>query len=160
MHPSIKKTKGPCIILAGAGTGKTYTIVEKVKYIIQNKIYDPEKIVCLTFSNEAANSLHERVAPILKENQEPIIKTFHSFCAELLREHGDKIGINSKFTILTPDNAKILIHKNFKISPNSCHKYVNAMHTAKDLGITQNEFKEHIDKNLPKKTTRRNRRRA
>jgi len=53
----ISKTEGPCVILAGAGTGKTYTIVEKAKYLVENKIYPSNKIVCLTFSNEAADSL-------------------------------------------------------------------------------------------------------
>lgn len=58
---AIAKVKGPCVILAGAGTGKTHAIVEKIKYLIKNKIYNPERIVCITFSNEAANSLLARV---------------------------------------------------------------------------------------------------
>ncbi|MEK6850412.1 MAG: UvrD-helicase domain-containing protein, partial [Nanoarchaeota archaeon] len=65
---AIEKKDGPCIILAGAGTGKTYTIVEKIKYLIENKIYSPEKIVCITFSNEAANNLILRIDKILGQN--------------------------------------------------------------------------------------------
>src|SRR3989344_3402643 len=91
----------PCIILAGAGTGKTYTIVEKVKHIIKNEIYNPEKIVCLTFSNEAALSIRSRILKIVNE-KEPIVKTFHSFCAELLRKYGEKIGIMENFKIILP----------------------------------------------------------
>ena len=58
---AIEKSKGPCIIFAGAGTGKTHAIVEKVKYLVKNKVYMPERIVCLTFSNEAANHLLGRI---------------------------------------------------------------------------------------------------
>ena len=73
---AIEKVKGPCVVFAGAGTGKTYTIVEKIKYLIKNKICSPEKIVCLTFSNEAANSLFSRAgrALNLEIGKEPIIK--------------------------------------------------------------------------------------
>ncbi|MEK6852670.1 MAG: UvrD-helicase domain-containing protein, partial [Nanoarchaeota archaeon] len=57
----INSNTGPCVILAGAGTGKTYALVEKIKYLVQNKHYNPEEIVCLTFSNEAADSLQMRI---------------------------------------------------------------------------------------------------
>src|SRR3989338_8619501 len=107
---AITKSVGPCIILAGAGTGKTYTIVEKLKYLISNKIYSPERIVCITFSNEAANNLLTRVqkAVSLEHGKEPVIKTFHSFSADLLRKYGNKININSEFNILDPDEAKVV----------------------------------------------------
>jgi len=87
---AISQTKEPCVILAGAGTGKTHIIVEKVKYLIKNDIYKPEKIVCITFSNEACNSLASRIRKALPEHsEEPIIKTFHAFSADLLKKHGD-----------------------------------------------------------------------
>ncbi len=144
---AIKKVKGPCVILAGAGTGKTYTIVEKIKYLIENNIYSPEKIVCLTFSNEAANSLKERTLSIIKD-KEPIIKTFHAFCADLLRLYGEKIGINQEFKILLPDDAKIMLHKNFKLQPNLCHKFINEIGIAKDLGITLESLENYLKNNL------------
>ena len=147
---AIQKIKGPCIILAGAGTGKTYTIVEKIKYLLKNKIYPPEKIVCLTFSNEAANSLRNRILKVLEDDKEPIIKTFHSFCSDLLKKHGEKMGINENFKILLPEDAKIILHKNFKVPPLNCHKYISTIGTAKDLGITINEIDKYLEKNLPK----------
>lgn len=142
---AIHKTDGPCVILAGAGTGKTYTIVEKIKYILEKKIYRPSRIVCLTFSNEAAASMRARILKVTND-EEPIIRTFHSFCADLLRKHGSKIGIDGKFKILLPDDAKILLHKNFKVLPYNCHSYVSAISTAKDLGIRIEDFKEYLDK--------------
>src|SRR3989338_1119850 len=63
----ITQATGPCVILAGAGTGKTYAMVEKVKYLVDSQIYKPEKIACLTFSNEAARSLEERIKKSLSQ---------------------------------------------------------------------------------------------
>lgn len=149
---AIQKITGPCVILAGAGTGKTHTIVEKIKYIINTNIYKPEKIVCLTFSNEAVNSLIKRVIHSNNQNEQPIIKTFHSFCADILKKHGSKIGIPKDFKILLPDDAKIILHKNFKITPYLCHKYINEIGIAKDIGISPKKIKSYLEeKNLPSK---------
>jgi DNA helicase II / ATP-dependent DNA helicase PcrA len=142
MNP-ITKTSGPCVVLAGAGTGKTHIIIEKLKYIFENQIYPIDKIVCITFSNEAANNLYSRIKPFVKE-KEPLIKTFHSFSADLLREHGEKIGIKTNFSVLTPDDAKILLHKFFRVLPNNCHKYIETIGTAKDLGIKEEEFEKYL----------------
>ncbi len=145
---AIEKTHGPCIILAGAGTGKTHTIVEKLKHLIQNKIYSPEKIVCLTFSNEAANEMRRRIIPLLEENEkEPTISTFHSFCAELIRKHGSKIGIKKDFKILLPDDAKILLHKNLKVQAGKCHSYIQEIGIAKDIGITLETIETYLQNN-------------
>src|SRR3989344_3341710 len=95
----ITKHHGACVILAGAGTGKTYTIIEKIKYLIENNIYDPKKIVCITFSNEAANNLIVRMQKILPSGKEPVVRTFHGFSADLLRGYGKEIGINEDFNI-------------------------------------------------------------
>jgi DNA helicase II / ATP-dependent DNA helicase PcrA len=130
---SVKEISKPCVILAGAGTGKTYTIVEKVKYILENKLFNPEKIVCITFSNEAANNLYTRIKSFSEE--EPIIKTFHSFSADLLRKYGEEIGIKTNFSVLSPDDSKILLHKYFGVLPNNCHRYIETISIAKDLGI-------------------------
>ncbi len=151
MIKAIKKTQGPCIVLAGAGTGKTHTIVEKIKYLIEKKIYPPEKIVCITFSNEATNSLFSRIKKLLPDTQEPIIRTFHSFSADLLRQFGDKINVKKNFTIITPDDAKITLHKYFSTLPSNCHKYIETIGTAKDLGISIEEIEKFIEKKLNSK---------
>jgi len=134
---AIEKVHGPCVVFAGAGTGKTFTIVEKVKHIVKNGIFSPERVVCITFSNEAANNLLARVKRELDfaDGREPVIKTFHSFSAQLLREYGNWIGINKNFRILDDNAAKVLMFRSFKIHPNLCHKYVDSIGKAKDLGI-------------------------
>ncbi len=143
---AITKIKGSCAILAGAGTGKTHTIVEKIKYLILNKIYEPDKIVCITFSNEAANNLLMRVQRSLElgNKKEPIIKTFHAFSADLLRKYGVKAGIKQDFKILDTNQAKVVLHRYLKISPYYCHKYVASIGTAKDLGIGLNSLQDYV----------------
>lgn len=148
---AIEKISGPCVILAGAGTGKTFTIVEKIKKLINSEKYSPEKIVAITFSNEAANSLSSRVQknlPWLKEK--PIIKTFHAFSADIIREHGEKIGIKKEFRILTPDESKFIFHSQLKVQPGNCHAYVSAIGIAKDIGINKENLQEYFDKKLKK----------
>ncbi|MGV8142023.1 MAG: ATP-dependent helicase [Candidatus Pacearchaeota archaeon] len=144
----LSKTTGPCVILAGAGTGKTYSIVEKIKYLIEKKAYVPESIVCLTFSNEAVNTIRQRIFPFLKNNQEPLVMTFHAFCAEILRKHGDKIGISQNFKIILPDDGKILLHKYFKTHPQLCTKYIEEISIAKDLGHSVDTLSKKVNVSL------------
>ncbi|MCA9485678.1 MAG: ATP-dependent helicase [Nanoarchaeota archaeon] len=143
---AIAQVKGPCIILAGAGTGKTHTIVEKIKHLIETNTYKSNKIVCITFSNEAANNLLTRVRSQLsiEPEKEPIIRTFHALSSMILKKHGEKIGISKDFQILEPDEAKILLHTNLKVEIPLCHRYISALSTAKDLGITKEQIKEYI----------------
>src|SRR3989344_6038630 len=147
---AIEKADGPCLIMAGAGTGKTQTIIEKIKYLVNNKIYSPEKIVCITFSNEAANNLLCRGGGELdsETDREPIIKTFHAFSAYLLREYGEKIGVDKEFKILDPDAGKIMLHSSFKINPSYCHRYILAIGSAKDLGISIKDYEKYLEKKI------------
>lgn len=142
---ALTKTTGPCIVLAGAGTGKTHLMVEKVKYLIKNRIYAPEKIACITFSNEAANNLSSRIRKALPFlEKEPLIKTFHSLSAHILKNNLPKEKQN--FQTLTPDDAKILIHTALKVQPMNCHRYIDAIGKAKDLGITLASLRENISR--------------
>lgn len=154
MSSAIQKTTGPCVIFAGAGTGKTHTIVEKIKYLIANKTYAPETIVCITFSNEAANNLLIRVQKgvPLPIGKEPIIKTFHSFCADLLRKHATVLEIPEDFKILTPDEAKVMLHRTLHVAPYYCHKYTSTISTAKDFGIALSSLQEYLTKELKGRT--------
>ncbi len=150
VQEAIEKKEGPCVILAGAGTGKTHAIVEKIKYLIENKVYDSEKIVCITFSNEAANNLLLRVQKALHllAGKEPIIKTFHAFSAEVLRKDGENIGIGKDFKILDPDQAMVILHRNLKVHVNYCQKYISTIGTAKDLGITLDDFRAFMERKI------------
>lgn len=150
---AIEKVSEPCLIKAGAGTGKTYTIVEKIAYLINNNICKPSEILCLTFSNEATNHLKQKVNEKLKTSSEITIKTFHSFCANILKEIGHLIKINPDFEILLPDDAKVLLHKYLDISPSNSNRYVTSISTAKDLGVSLEQiesYAENLKNNLGK----------
>ena len=150
---AIEKNNGACVVLAGAGTGKTFTIVEKIKHLILNKVYRADRIVCITFSNEAVNNLVLRIDKVLKENEikeRPVIRTFHGFSADLLRKYGSRIGIKEDFRIIDPDQAKVILHRNLKINAINCHRYIGTIGTAKDLGIKLEEFQEYLNNELKK----------
>ncbi len=142
---AINKITGPCVIFAGAGTGKTYTIVEKIKKLVNEKIFRPERILCLTFSNEAVKSLSIRILNNTSTESQPIVRTFHGFCADILRKYGKTIGIDEKFKILLPDDAKIMLHKSFQTTPYNCHQYVESIGIAKDLGIDFTDLESYIN---------------
>lgn len=99
---AVKHTKGPAIILAGAGSGKTRVLVHKVLYLITEKKVNPENILMVTFSNKAAGEMKERINSLLKQtgiNSGPTVSTFHSLCARILRKSGVEVGIPHNFVI-------------------------------------------------------------
>lgn len=103
---------GSHLVLAGAGSGKTRTLVYRVAWLIQNNV-NPEKILLLTFTNKAANEMMERVRKILGLSKNDHLNvwggTFHSMAHRLLRIYGDKISIKKDFVILDESDAKSII---------------------------------------------------
>ncbi|MCB9370421.1 ATP-dependent helicase [Candidatus Woesearchaeota archaeon] len=141
---AVEKIKGPTIVLAGAGTGKTYTIVEKVKHLVESGEYKPEEILCLTFSNEAANSLKNKIQEGLKSFKVPTVRTFHGFCLDILKEDSNLLNIDNGFDILLPDDAKVLMHRELNISPYWSNRYVSTISNAKDFGIEKVKIEEYF----------------
>jgi DNA helicase-2/ATP-dependent DNA helicase PcrA len=93
-------TEGPVLILAGAGSGKTRTIVYRIAYLVRDKGIDPRRVLAVTFTNKAAAEMRERVARIVgKDAKGVLLSTFHSLGARILREHGEKIGVPREFSI-------------------------------------------------------------
>ncbi len=103
---AVKYTKGPSVILAGAGSGKTRVLVGKVIYLIEKIDAFSRSIVMITFTNKAANEMKKRIGGI----KLGYIGTFHSFCAYLLRLDGHAIGIDRNFVIYD-DNDQIAVIK-------------------------------------------------
>lgn len=98
---AVMNMDGPMVILAGAGSGKTKVIINKVRYIIDSGV-DPSHILCVTFTNKAATEMKERLALFLvalHASQRPTIATFHSLCAKILRIDGKHLGISSSYVI-------------------------------------------------------------
>lgn len=100
----------PSIILAGAGSGKTRVIVQKVMYLIKEKSVRPNKIVMITFTNKAAKEMKERINNLLGDNVNlGYIGTFHSFCAMILRRSGEYCGVASDFVIYDAEDSSSLL---------------------------------------------------
>jgi DNA helicase-2/ATP-dependent DNA helicase PcrA len=100
----------PALIVAGPGSGKTSTLVGRVRYLLEERDVAPQRILALTFSNKAAREMHERIARLLEEEVTlPTVSTFHSFCADLLRLYAPQVGLRPDFALLdTPDSYFLL----------------------------------------------------
>ena len=102
---------GPCLIVAGAGSGKTKVLTTKVAHIVKKGKALPNQILCVTFTNKAAKEMKDRVSKILS-NQDtglPWFGTFHSICAKILRKHASAVNLSSNFTIIDQDDQVKLI---------------------------------------------------
>lgn len=93
-------TEGPVLILAGAGSGKTKALTHRVAYLVSEKHIAPENICVLTFTNKAAGEMMSRIMKLIGPSKDkPIMGTFHSLCAKILRKEGKHIGLSPSFSI-------------------------------------------------------------
>lgn len=103
-------TEGPLLILAGAGSGKTTVLVNRIAYILKMELCSPWQILAITFTNKAAGELKERIASVVDFGAQDIwASTFHSTCARILRRYGDRIGYSSHFTVYDTDDQRRLM---------------------------------------------------
>lgn len=103
-------TEGPLLILAGAGSGKTTVLVNRIAYILASGLCRPWNILAITFTNKAAGELKERICNTVEEGGGDIwAATFHSTCARILRRYGDRLGYSSHFTVYSTDDQKRLV---------------------------------------------------
>lgn len=109
---AVAYTDGPLLIVAGAGTGKTTVITEKILYLIENGFAKPEEILALTFTDKAAAEVQERVDARLDMGYADLqISTFHAFCQRLLEEYGIHIGLPNRFRLMTDTDAWMLLRE-------------------------------------------------
>jgi DNA helicase-2/ATP-dependent DNA helicase PcrA len=101
---AVTTTRGPLLIQAGAGSGKTKTLTHRIAYLIATGKATPFNILAVTFTNKAAREMRERIAHLLGERADnrgfmPFMGTFHSICVRLLRQDGQHVGVPSNFVI-------------------------------------------------------------
>ncbi len=113
---AVEQTEGPCLILAGPGSGKTRILTHRIAYLIQEKGVDPLNILALTFTNKAATEMKERVRELMgKEGVTPSwMGTFHSICARILRQQGQAGGLNPDYVIYDESDTLEVIKKILK----------------------------------------------
>lgn len=151
---AVQATDGPVLILAGAGSGKTRVITYRVAYLIQEKKVDPSSILCITFTNKAANEMKERLRKLLITNNKelststPYAGTFHSLCAKILRKDGQIIGIPPGFLIYDSSDSLDLIKdvmKKLDISPKQFNPnaVLNTISQAKNELIPALEYPQY-----------------
>ena len=114
-YEAVVNTEGPCLVIAGAGSGKTKVLTHKIAYLIQEKNIAPWNILAITFTNKAANEMKERIASLVGEQAKDLwMGTFHSICVKILRSHIDRIGFNSSFIIFDSSDQRTLIKRCIK----------------------------------------------
>lgn len=107
---AVLNTEGPCMLIAGAGSGKTRVLTYRIAYLIQNKGVDAFNIMALTFTNKAAKEMRERIEKVVGSEAKNLwMGTFHSVFARILRSEAPHIGYPSNFTIYDTDDSKSLI---------------------------------------------------
>lgn len=139
---------GPLLILAGAGSGKTRVLTNRVAYLISECGVAPWQILAITFTNKAADEMRERVDKIAGAGANEVwVATFHSTCVRILRRYAERLGYTSDFSIYDADDQKTLMKSIFKKLNIDTHTLkeksaVNAISSAKDEMMTPEEFRE------------------
>ncbi len=119
---AVETTEGPVLILAGAGSGKTRVITQRIAHLIATKHVPPSAVLAVTFTNKAAEEMRARVASLLQDfpmSSPPLVSTFHSFCVRLLRRDGDGLaairpGFTRQFSIYDADDQLAIVKAAYK----------------------------------------------
>ena len=112
---AVECTEGPLLIIAGAGSGKTRVLTQRIAYLITEKQVNPWNILAITFTNKAAGEMRDRVDQLADVNGGSVwVSTFHSTCVRILRRFIDRLGYDTNFTIYDTDDQKHVIKEIIK----------------------------------------------
>ena len=154
---AVKRTEGPLLIIAGAGSGKTRVLTNRIAYLIDDCGVAPYNILAITFTNKAAREMRERVdATVGQQAGEVWVSTFHSTCVRILRRFIDHLGYDNAFTIYDSDDQKSLMKDICKQLNIDTKKYkertfLNAISSAKDELKTPEQYADEVAKEYNKK---------
>ncbi len=144
-------TEGPCMLIAGAGSGKTRVLTFRIAHLIQSKGIDPFNIMALTFTNKAAKEMRERIEKVVGNDARNLwMGTFHSVFARILRAEAHHIGYPNNFTIYDVDDSKSLLRSIVKelglddtiYKPSTVYNRISA---AKNRLIGWQEYLAHLE---------------
>jgi DNA helicase II / ATP-dependent DNA helicase PcrA len=139
---------GPLLVLAGAGSGKTRVLTNRIARLVHDKVCKPEDILALTFTNKAAKEMQERIAGLVSKKSASlmVISTFHSLGARILRADGEAIGIKKNFSILDDHQRITMLKEVIRMSGGKKledkHEEIgNSISMAKNASIDPEEYK-------------------
>lgn len=138
---AVQHYKGPLIVTAVPGSGKTATLTNRVIYLIKHYGVDPKNICCLTFTNKAANEMRERISHALGEEiaSKIWISTFHSYCLAILRKYGEHVKLRKSFSVYDDKDQIELITKIARMHEYECQAWV-----IKQMGSVINDLRENL----------------
>lgn len=154
---AVEQTEGPLLILAGAGSGKTRTLTMRTAHLLELGVY-PSAILCITFTNKAANEMKQRVEEMVGAAAQGMwICTFHSMCVRILRMNADALGYSKAFTIYDTDDVLRLvkqIERDLDIDEKFCpaKAVASAISDAKNKMIGPKEYAERAAGDIWKQT--------
>ena len=163
---AIKYKDGPLLVIAGAGTGKTTVITERIKYLLLSKDVKPSEILALTFTEKASREMEERIDMVMPYGYTQMwISTFHAFCDRILKQEALNIGLDPRFKLMTQTSSIQFVRKNlFAFDLNYFRplgnptKFVAGMlqHFSRlqDEDITPQEYLKYAEKMAKKKSAR------
>lgn len=161
---AVEYTDGDLLIIAGAGTGKTAVITQRILYLIKKHGVKPSQILALTFTDKAAEEMQERIDKEMEYGyDEPWISTFHSFCDRILKDEGYNIGLDGGYSLMSSAQSYIFLRKYFHDLPldtlrpkgavtrtlNDILKFFSRL---QDEDISPNDYIKYA-KELPQRTT-------
>ena len=114
-YEAVVNTEGPCLVIAGAGSGKTKVLTHKIAYLMGEKNILPWNILAITFTNKAAKEMKERIELLVGDAAKDMwVGTFHSICVRILRKFIDRVGFDSSFIIFDSSDQKTMIKQILK----------------------------------------------
>ncbi|CAM3211086.1 DNA helicase PcrA [Filibacter tadaridae] len=153
---AVKKTEGPLLIMAGAGSGKTRVLTHRIAYLVVEKNIYPSNILAITFTNKAAREMRDRIDGLLGSGtgERMWVSTFHSMCVRILRRDIDRIGISKTFSILdSGDQLSVIksVLKELNLDPKQYdpRAMLNAVSSAKNECIDAATYRAQINSANP-----------
>src|ERR1035437_9443214 len=161
---AVKHGVGPLLIIAGAGTGKTTVITERIKFLVIKKKVEPSSILALTFTEKAAKEMTDRIDRAMPYGYTQMwISTFHAFCDRILRNESINIGLNPSYKLMTQAESILFLRQNlFKFELNyfrplgNPNKFLEALiqhfSRLKDEDISPDEYSKFVKNDKKLKT--------
>lgn len=149
---AVKKTEGPLLIMAGAGSGKTRVLTHRIAYLIVEKNIFPSSILAITFTNKAAREMRDRIDGLLGPGtgERMWVSTFHSMCVRILRRNIKEIGYATSFSILdSADQLSVVrnVVKQLNLDPKQYEPraMLNAISSAKNECMNEIQYRDQIN---------------